>query len=99
MMKRIDPNTRAKLDWLFVPLAILTLLFFGNLYFEWGWDMASWMNSAVLGCAALIFGGYSIAAIKQKCWGEFACAVAGFAILFYGLIGMLARWLVGAPGQ
>lgn len=93
-MKRLDPRTQEKLNWLCVPFAIVVILVFAGILFDWGLEFLTWAQPAMVACAALVFGGYSVAAIKQKCWGELVCAIVGFVIIFYGLIGLLATWLV-----
>lgn len=79
MMKRIDTQTQRKLYWLFIPMALVVVwmmlyLWFGvNLLDRWfGWDVdvLTWCKPALLGSLLIIFAGYSVAAVRQKCWGE-----------------------------
>lgn len=94
-MKRIDINTQRKLYWLFIPLAIvvlieITYLWFNvnllNLWFGLNIDILAWCKPALLCSVFIVFIGYSIAALRQKCWGEFAI---GLTILLTMLLNMI----------
>lgn len=93
-MKRIDIKTQRKLYWLFTPLAIVVLiemiyLWFNlnllELWFGLDIDILTWCMPALLGSVLIVFIGYSIAALKQKCWEEFAI---GIVILLIMLLNM-----------
>lgn len=83
-MKRIDKETERKLFWLFIPMALVVLamileLWFGiNLprqLFGLETDVLRWIHPALIVSVLIVFGGYGIAAARQKCWGELACAL------------------------
>lgn len=93
-MKRIDINTQRKLYWLFTPLAVVVLLeiiylWFNinllDLWFGLDIDILSWCKPALLFSVLIIFVGYSIAALKQKCWGEFFIALIIFLIMILNM--------------
>lgn len=93
-MKRIDINTQRKLYWLFIPLAVVVLLeiiylWFNinllNLWFGLDIDILSWCKPALLISVLIVFVGYSIAAIKQKCWGEFIIALIILVIMILNM--------------
>ena len=78
-MKRIDKRTQRKLQLLVNPMALVVVwmmlyLWFGvNLLDRWfGWDVdvLTWCKPALLGSLLIIFAGYAVAAVRQKCWGE-----------------------------
>lgn len=94
-MKRIDINTQRKLYWLFAPLAIVVVieiiyLWFNinllSLWFGLEIDVLSWCKPALLTSVLIIFVGYSIAAIKQKCWEEFIIAIIILLIMILNMI-------------
>ncbi len=83
-MKRIDKVTQRKLYWLFIPMAMVVVwemayLWFGmNLLETWFGvevDVLAWCQPALLGALLIVFVGYAVAAIRQKCWGELAIAL------------------------
>lgn len=74
-MKRIDKKTERKLYWLFIPMAIVVILLMLDLWFGMNIGFLTWGKPAILGSALIVFIGYSIAAIRQKCWGELAVAL------------------------
>ena len=78
-MKRIDKRTQRKLYWLFIPMALVVVwmmlyLWLGvNLldrWFGWDGDVLTWCKPALLGSLLIIFAGYAVVAVRQKCWGE-----------------------------
>lgn len=80
-MRHIDKATERKLYWLFIPMAIVAVMAMIYLWFDidliqkWfgiNTGILSWLNPTLMGCVILLAIGYSIAAIKQKCWGELA---------------------------
>lgn len=82
-MKRIDKQTERKLYWLFIPMALVVLweilyLWFGvNLIercFGLDVDVLTWCKPALIGSLLIVFTGYGIAAIRQRCWGELTVA-------------------------
>ena len=84
-MKHLDKKTQVKLSWLFIPLAIVVLieviyLWFNvnipKLWFGIDIDILTWCKPALLVSISIIFVGYSITTIRQKCWGEFIIAIA-----------------------
>lgn len=93
-MKRIDIKTQRKLYWLFIPLAtvvsieMLYLWFNVNilkLWFGINIDILTWCKPALLISVSIIFLGYSIAAIKQKCWGELTIAIVILFIMLFNM--------------
>ena len=87
-MKRIDEKTQQKLYVLFIPLFIVVLIEIAYLWFDKNLltilfgldiDILEWTPTLLLFSAMIIFIGYSIAAIKQKCWAELA--IAGVILL------------------
>lgn len=83
-MKSIDKVTQRKLYWLFIPMAMVVVweiayLWFGmNLLETWFGvevDVLAWYQPALLGALLIVFVGYAVAAIRQKCWGELAIAL------------------------
>ena len=87
-MKRIDSKTQQRLYVLFIPLAIVSIIEIVYLWFDknilkilFGLDIdiLEWTPTLLLFSAMIIFIGYSIAAIKQKCWAELA--IAGVILL------------------
>lgn len=94
MIKRIDKSTERKLYWLFIPMAVVCVwlmvyLFSGvNLLLDWfgiDVDVLTWCKPAIIVSLLIVFSGYSIAAIRQKCWGEFAI---GLVMLLVVLLNM-----------
>lgn len=94
MIKRIDKSTERKLYWLFIPMAVVCVwlmvyLFSGvNLLLDWfgiDVDVLTWCKPALIVSLLIVFSGYSIAAIRQKCWGEFAI---GLVMLLVVLLNM-----------
>ena len=84
-MKRIDKQTERRLYWLFTPMAIVVVALILELWFGVDLKFMTWYQPALLGSLLSVFAGYSIAAIKQKCWGELAVAMI---ILIVTLINM-----------
>ncbi len=93
-MKRIDIKTQRKLYWLFIPLLavvsieMLYLWFNVNLLKLWlgiDIDILTWCKPALLVSVSFIFIGYSIAAIKQKCWGELTIAIVILLIMLLNM--------------
>lgn len=83
-MKRLNPKTQRKLYWLFTPMIlvgaiIITYLWFDinllNHWFNIDVDILEWGKPALVVSLLVIFVGQSIAAIKQKCWGELFIAL------------------------
>lgn len=93
-MKRIDVKTQRKLYWLFIPLVIVVLLemiylWFNvnllELWFGLNINILEWCKPALLVSVLIIFVGYSIAALKQKCWGELAIAFVVLLVLLFNM--------------
>lgn len=93
-MKRIDIKTQRKLYWLFIPLVavvsieMLYLWFDVNIFKLWfgiNIDILTWCKPALLISVFIIFIGYSMAAIKQKCWGEFTIAIVILIIMLLNM--------------
>ncbi len=97
-MKRIDVKTQRKLYWLFIPLVIVVLLEMTYLWFNVNilklWfgvniNILTWCKPALIASVLIIFVGYSIATLKQKCWGEFAIAIVVFVIMLLNMTNIL----------
>lgn len=93
-MKRIDPKTQEKLYLLFIPLVItvvieITYLWFNvnilKLWFGLNIDILVWTKPALLASVAIVFIGYSIAAIRQKCWGELTIAIVILIVMLLNM--------------
>lgn len=92
-MKHLDKKTQRKLYWLFIPLAIVVLLeilylWFNINIFKLGGidvDVLIWCKPALLVSVLIIFIGYSIATIRQKCWGEFIIAIIMLIIMLLNM--------------
>lgn len=39
-------------------------------WFGWDVDVLTWCKPALLGSLLIIFAGYAVVAVRQKCWGE-----------------------------
>lgn len=98
-MKRIDSETQKKLICLFLPLICtvlieMTYLWFNinifELWFGININILRWCKPALLGAVVIIFIGYSIAAIRQKCWGEFTIAIVIFFIMLLNMINLFS---------
>lgn len=74
-MKQIDKATERKLYWLFTPMALVVAALILDLWFGVDLNFLSWCYPAILGSALIVFTGFAIAAIRQKCWGELAIAL------------------------
>lgn len=74
-MKQLDKSTERKLTWLILPLGIVALIFFIDVLFDLNLNTIDWIEPALLACALIPIIGFSIAYIKQKCWGMFAITV------------------------
>lgn len=103
-MKRIDIDTQRKLYWLFIPLAVVVALEMIYLWFDlnlldlwFGWkiDILSWCNPALIVSTLIVFVGYSIAAIKQKCWGEFSIALVMLILMLLNMSNLLISQFIG----
>lgn len=103
-MKRIDAKTRNKLYWLFTPLVVvglilLTYIFSGvnilNRWFGMDIDILEWVKPALLGSASIIFIGFSIAAVRQKCWEEFAFGIIILLIMLLNMSNFFVNLLGG----
>ncbi len=93
-MKRIDIKTQRKLYWLFIPLVIVVLLEMTYLWFNVNiielWfgvniNILTWCKPALIVSVLIIFVGYSIAALKQKCWGELAIALVVLLVMLLNM--------------
>lgn len=83
-IKRIDKETQRKLYWLFIPMAIVVTIEMAYLWFDVNildlWfgadiDILTWCKPALLLSVLIVFVGYAIAAIRQRCWLELAIAL------------------------
>lgn len=99
-MKRIDIKTQRKLYWLFTPLAIVALLVIIYLWFNVNLldllfginiDILTWCKPALLASVLIIFIGYSIAALRQKCWEEFTIALIILLIMFLNMCNIFVK--------
>lgn len=86
-MKRIDKKTERRLYWLFIPMGAVVLCLILDLWFGIGLNFLSWGMPALLGSALLVFTGYSIAAVRQKCWGELAVAIVMALVMLLNMSG------------
>ncbi len=99
-MKRIDSKTQQKLYWLFIPLALVVMIEMTFLWFNinliesvfgMNIDILAWCKPALLGSVSIIFIGYGIAALKQKCWEEFAIALTILVIMLLNVSGIFVK--------
>ncbi len=93
-MKRIDKATERKLYWLFIPMGMVVVWIITYLWFDINLlercfgvhiDVLKWYNPALIGAVMIVFAGYSIAAIRQKCWGELAIGLVIFIVLLLNM--------------
>lgn len=93
-MKRIDTKTQKKLYWLFIPLAIVVIIEMTYLWFKVNIiqrcfnidiDILTWCKPALILSVLIIFLGYSIAALRQKCWGELIVAIIIMVIMLLNM--------------
>lgn len=101
-MKRIDKATERKLYWLFIPMGMVVVWIITYLWFDLNLlerclgiqiDVLTWSNPALIGAAMIVFAGYSIAAIKQKCWGELTVGLVIFIVLLMNMSSVFIKLL------
>lgn len=68
-MKRLDKRTERRLYWLFLPCGVLMVLFVVCLLMHVDIGYSTWGKPALIGSLTLVFAGYGIAAVRQRCWG------------------------------
>lgn len=75
-MRQLDPDTDRKLHWLLTPFIIVVLVFVTDLLFDLSLNALSWGIPAILGCFLIPLIGFSIAYVRQKCWGLLAVTLS-----------------------
>lgn len=102
-MKRIDSKTQSKLYWLFTPMAIVVVLemcylwYNVNLLEQWfgiKLDILAWCKPALIGSLLIVFIGQSIAAIRQKCWGELTVTLVFLVVILLNMTDFIAKLFV-----
>lgn len=68
-MKQLDKETESKLNLLLTPLVIVAIVFACDLLLSLNMNAEDWGVPVMLGCAVFPVVGFSIAYIRQKCWG------------------------------
>lgn len=102
-MKRIDPDTRRKLYWLFTPMALVVVWMIVYLWWDVNllelWfgadiDVLTWCKPALLCAMLIIFTGYAIAAVRQKCWGELTVAAVVIIVMLLNMANVFVNILI-----
>lgn len=88
-MKHIDKKTEQKLYWLFIPMALVVVTLILDLWFGVDLNFLAWYKPALIGSVLIVFTGYSIAAIKQKCWGYLAFLLLLLSVLLLNMSNVL----------
>lgn len=74
-MKQLDKALERKLTWLILPLIIIALVFFVDILFNLNMNTIDWIMPALICSAIIPIVGFSIAYIKNKCWGMLVVTV------------------------
>lgn len=105
-MKLIDKTTERRLYWLFTPMALVMVWFILYIWFDIDVlkllsgvdvDVLSAIYPAIISSYLFIMIGYSIAAIKQKCWGLFAAILAITIVMFLNMSNFFVDLFI--PGE
>lgn len=94
-MKQIDKKTERKLLWLFVPAAVVIVMFILDVFLNLNMNCLEWFKPVLIGTVSIGFVGFFIATIKQKCWSQFAVLLAIYIFMLLNMSNVFVDLLAG----